>query len=255
MMIASVLSFMGLVGAIQSAPTFRVTAPPPSRHFSSFYKKAVETDGLYILSSDDVPDAALKETALIIHEMLLDVSKKAVESLDQSIHIALIGNDEQTTSIPEDSDLYAAFPGTDWNKRTRGVAATKQRPVVCFGADNVLQLKSDRYKGESIAIHEFAHSLFDFGLAVANPKLKRELEADFEADRKQGLWDNTYSATNDAEYWAEGVQMYFDAARTSSKADGVHNWVGTREDLKKYDPRLYRFIRKTLGDNPWRWNR
>ena len=54
-----------------------------------------------------------------------------------------------------------------------------------------------------------------------------------------GLWKNTYSATNPDEYWSEGVQMYFDCARSAPHANGVHNEIYNRVTLKGYDPFLY----------------
>ena len=60
--------------------------------------------------------------------------------------------------------------------------------------------------------------------------------------RAEGKWENTYAANNFEEYWAEGVQDWFNVNAEMPYADGKHNWVNTREDLKKYDPRLYALI-------------
>ena len=57
-----------------------------------------------------------------------------------------------------------------------------------------------------------------------------------------GKYKNTYAATNIWEYWAEGVQNWFNVNAEVEKVDGKHNWVNTREDMKKYDPDLYKIV-------------
>jgi len=59
-----------------------------------------------------------------------------------------------------------------------------------------------------------------------------------------GKYYKTYAATNLWEYWAEGVQDWFNVNAEVQHPDGKHNWVNTREDLKKYDPELYHIISK-----------
>ena len=60
-------------------------------------------------------------------------------------------------------------------------------------------------------------------------------------------------ARNAGEYWAEICQSYFDCNR-------VNNWnhgpVGTREQLKVYDPEGYELVRTTFQAQPeqdWRY--
>src|SRR5262249_46640736 len=62
-----------------------------------------------------------------------------------------------------------------------------------------------------------------------------------------------YAASNQAEYWAELCQSYFDCNR-------VNNWnhgpIGTREQLKQYDPEGYDLVRTTFNLSPandWRY--
>ncbi|MES2763633.1 MAG: hypothetical protein V4677_15570, partial [Bacteroidota bacterium] len=57
-----------------------------------------------------------------------------------------------------------------------------------------------------------------------------------------GLWKNTYAISDFNEYWAEGVQDYFNTNLQAIPTDGIHNSINTREELKKYDPLLFKFI-------------
>lgn len=59
-----------------------------------------------------------------------------------------------------------------------------------------------------------------------------------------------YAAKNRAEYFAEGVQCWFNTNRTM---DHDHNHIQTREQLVRYDPMLAEFCRFLLGDDEWRF--
>ena len=59
-----------------------------------------------------------------------------------------------------------------------------------------------------------------------------------------------YAGKNRAEYWAEGVQSWYDTNRTM---DHDHNHIHTREQLKEYDPGLAKLCKDVLGDSKWRF--
>ena len=65
-----------------------------------------------------------------------------------------------------------------------------------------------------------------------------------------GLWSNTYAATNQQEYWAEGVQSYFDTNIEANPSNGIHNHVNTRAELLAYDRRLHDLIQSAFGSTP-----
>ena len=64
----------------------------------------------------------------------------------------------------------------------------------------------------------------------------------YQSALSEGLWENTYAISNKEEYWAEGVQRYFDVNIGTNPANGVHNQIDTREELAEYDPELFAFI-------------
>jgi hypothetical protein len=59
-----------------------------------------------------------------------------------------------------------------------------------------------------------------------------------------------YAGKNRAEYWAEGVQDWFDTNRTM---DHDHNHIHTREQLIAYDPGLAALCEAVLGNPDWRF--
>ena len=85
---------------------------------------------------------------------------------------------------------------------------------------------------------------FTTGITPVDPTFNDRLQRSLDNAIEQGRWLNTYAATNIWEYWAEGVQSWFDvnAEVESNEGDGKHNRVNTREELKIYDPGLYEII-------------
>ena len=59
-----------------------------------------------------------------------------------------------------------------------------------------------------------------------------------------------YAAKNRSEYWAEGVQYWYDTNRIM---DHDHNLIHTRVQLKAYDPDLAELCKEVLGDSAWRF--
>jgi len=236
--------------ATQSESGSPVGTPPAGLKAPPFYAKYVDASGLPVLSSAKTSDEALLAAKEIVDRMLArrpDV-RRALGQI--GVRIAVMAKSEKTTDIPEHSGLE---PKEHWNKRARGIGATLERPVCSCAEENLLGLPDDRYRGESILIHEFAHTMA-LGLARVDKGFDQRLLGLYqEAVEKKGLWKSTYAGSNSREYWAEGVQSFFDANLQTSPPDGVHNHVNTREELEGYDPALARLIAEVFRDDPWRW--
>jgi hypothetical protein len=67
----------------------------------------------------------------------------------------------------------------------------------------------------------------------------------------KGLWQGTYAATNWDEYWAEGVQDWFDANMCHPNHD--HNNIYTQAQLWHYDPQLVQLLSTVFMRN-FKWN-
>lgn len=251
--IMSICAAVAIVVQIQAVEARRVEAVPDALRkrlkLAPFYKKHVDCDGFPILSSEKVGDEALLEAAYLIDHMLADLPKARRALIDNTVRFAVMAPTEQTTDVPEHSDLK---PKEYWDRRARGVGATPQRPAVSCGAENLLNLPGDRYDAENILIHEFAHTIHEMGLNSVDATFDHRLASAFQRARERGLWENTYAATNYKEYWAEGVQSYFD---TNRHDDHDHNHVDTRAELAEYDPGLFQLIDETFRKSPWRYER
>ncbi|HZT41697.1 MAG TPA: hypothetical protein VFA07_05890 [Chthonomonadaceae bacterium] len=246
-----ILCLCGLGRPAAAAP-YKVTAPPKSLvrklGLSPFYKKYLDDRGFPILASDNVSDYALREAAYLIDQMLAGRDDIRRALIRNKVRFVVMAPTEMTTTIPEYSDLT---PARYWDRRARGLGATPERPVVSCGEENLLGYPGDPYKGENILIHEFSHAIHEMGLRFLDPTFDQRLRTAYADAMQKGLWKGTYSAVNPAEYWAEGVQDWFDCGHPPVK--GVHNDVATREQLVAYDPELAGLIASVFPNKTWRY--
>lgn len=229
----------------QSSNCIVTTVPDSLRSapfmLDGFYQKYCDVEGIPLLSSSVVRDAAFfaaHERAIAMSSNLEPAAKQAI--IDLNTRIAIIAQSEVTTGIPEYSDLNTVFPETDWDTRTRGLGATPERPATSAGEENLLCLPNDIFAGEDIFVHEYAHTVHVMGIRPANPTFDSDLSAAYDAAIAQGLWEDTFAATNALEYWAEGVQSWFNV--NQEPQDGIHNDIDTRVELQEYDPVLHDLI-------------
>ena len=236
---------------IKSSWDCNPVSPSSDLNLNVFYKKVCVVQGIPIVSSETVPDRALIQAAVIMKGML-DARPDIVQRLViHKMKVAILGANEVTTMLPE----YAFLKNdtqTDWDLRARGLGATIAVPLASGAEENLLCYSSDVYKRESIFLHEFAHSIKDLGVIFLDPSFNEKLEATYQSALSNGLWKNTYAAANREEYWAEGAQDYFDANASTEPADGIHNLIHTREQLKTYDPLLYELVAKVFPTE-WRY--
>ncbi|MEX2121457.1 MAG: hypothetical protein WD847_17845 [Pirellulales bacterium] len=210
-----------------------------------FYAKCVPDAPIPVLGSQKVSDYALLEAAWLVERMLSGREDLAEALRKSRTRLAVMAHDEFTTDVPEHSDLT---PPEYWNKRARGLGATRRRPAVSCGEENLLSYPGDPYVGENILIHEFAHAIHEMGLNSVDETFDARLAGVYAKAMETQLWKGTYAATNKNEYWAEGVQSWFNTNRVNTRD---HNHVGTREQLKEYDPALAGLIAEVFGDDPW----
>jgi hypothetical protein len=258
-MIRHSVQFAGFVlAAALPAATIAATADLPqvgpvpvelrqSLELDPFYAKHTSAGGLPVLSSAKVSDAALIEAASLINQMLDRRDDVRQAMIDKDVRFVVMAPDEMTTDVPEQHDMK---PKKYWDARARGLGGQ----VCSCGEENLLNLPGDRYNAENILVHEFSHTIHNYGLKAVDPTFDDRLKQVFEQSLEAGRWTKTYAATNREEYWAEGVQDYFDCNSTRANA-GVHNDVNTRGELRAYDPELFALIDEVFQQNSWRYVR
>ncbi len=229
--------------AEQPSVTFEVGPPPKELQLPDFYKKHCSANGYPVISSGKVDDYALKEAAYLINMMLANRPDVRDAMIKNGSRMIVMAYNEFTTDVPQHAKLK---PKDYWDARARGLGGSGKRDPVCSCAEeNILAFKGDPYHSENILIHEFAHNIHLLGLVTVDPTFDNRLKATYERAMNAKLWNTKYASVNAAEYWAEGVQSWFDNNR---QPDHDHNHVDTRKELKEYDPGLASLCKEVFGD-------
>jgi hypothetical protein len=250
----------------------RVTSPPAVLGCDPFYKKYVYTRGLPILSSDRVPDEALLEANYLVRQMFAyrhDIFKAMI---DAGLRLVVLGVDESISDVPQCKDQQATESD---GKHRRFLNCTPARLMVICAEENLLCYRDDPYAGESILIREFARALhtitgrrpvaeepdkkaqqqYELGVKRIDKEFDERLKQLYESAIQKGLWKDTYAGLSREDYWAEGVQSWFDANRQNGQG---HNHINTREELEAYDPNLAALMAEVFRHSfrtDWRYNR
>ena len=220
-------------------PECVVTTPPDSLHLDPWYKKYVDVNGIPLCSSWRVPDSAFVAAHKTLWAMTSMLSPEIMDAMRKvGTRVTIMARYEGTTDVPEHRGL-ARDTTLNWDLRARGLGGDLHLPLTSCAEENVLAYQIDKYHAEDILIHEFSHSIHLIGILQVHPDINDRLEALLKNAKEKKLWWNTYRETDIAEYWAEGVQDWFNVNAEMDHPDGKHNYVNTREELKERDPGLY----------------
>ena len=232
---------LALVMAIFAPPFAKgqdgiVPISPPEQ---GFFSKKIAYEGIPIKAHKDVDDRALLEARRRLAEMLGKTPEIVHNLVEVGAELHIIGKDQNTSDLPSERhwkgkpfEAYGKFFNID--ERTRGVGGL---PASC-GEENLLKLPSDRYRDHrDICRHEFAHTVFDYGLS---PDARAMVEKQYAASVKSGLWKTAYASTNANEFFAELTMWYFgsrgDYGRIEPRPKEGQEW------LRKYDPDAYALL-------------
>jgi alpha-glucosidase len=237
------------------APTLAKVGPVPEQvrtdwKLDPYYTKYASAGGLPVVAPKHVNDRALQVAAWIVVNMTAERPELLEPLIELRVRVAIIPAADQVTDLPEYAPLRDR--ADYWNKRARGLGATPDKPATSCGEENLLGLPGDRYRGECVLTHEFGHSIHELALRKLDPQFDSRLQEAHAGALKKKLWANTYSATDHKEYWAEGVQSYFDCNMPVRMPDGIHNGVWNNVRLKQYDPTLHDAIDAALKAPKWR---
>jgi hypothetical protein len=227
----------------------------------AFYAKYVNANGIPIVSSAQTPDAALLAARSIVEGMLEHRPDLRAALVARGYRVAIMAESEGTHDLPEQA--HWTRPARDdprltrcerihfderigrltdrqyWDRRARGMAG----PLTSGAAEDLLGLKSSRYYGETIFVHEFSHDVLA-AARMADPALYASVEHAYADALAKGLWKDEYASTSVDEYWAEGSQFWFDSNRLA--VFGGRRILNHR-DLAAYDPALYAVLARAYG--------
>jgi hypothetical protein len=229
---------------------------PASLGVDPFYTKYVDAQGIPVLSSEKVPDAALLVTRDIINSMLAMRPDLRKAMIARKWRTGVIAEVEMTMDIPEYAKMKR--PGASReepvNQADRDYHANRSRGLggnpTTGAEENILGYPNTRYWGEHIFVHEFAHAIMGGGIRDVDPAMHAEIRTAYEEAMAAGKYLHAdgrkhYATTNPNEYWAEGVQWWFFSNYGECFTGNVK--VETPEEFAAYDPKLNELISRVFN--------
>jgi hypothetical protein len=211
---------------------------PPEKEF---FSKLIDFRGIPIKAHAVVTDEALytayDRLNLLLTNLLIRQPMLLSNLLESGVELHIIGRDQVTTDLPEwrqdKGKPIPEYKGLTRDQRTRGMGG---RLTSC-GEENLLKLKNDRYFGRDICLHEFAHSIRNYGMPAV---VRARFDAQFRSSLDKGLWRDSYAGSNPDEFFAELTMWYF-GTRGDLHMSGPKPENG-REGLRQYDPDSFKLL-------------
>lgn len=239
-----------------------VAACAAAAQSNGFYSKRLKAAGIPVIGSAKAPDDALRAARDIVRDMLRHRQDLRRWLIARGYRVAVMAPDETTTDLPEQRHWTKPAPDDPrltrcerkhyaerigrlsdrqyWDARARGMSG----PLTSAGAENLLARPNDRYHGENILVHEFAHDVLH-AIRAVDPPLGARIDAAYARALAEGRWKDEYASTTVDEYWAVGTQFWFNSGRIVA-FDQVR--VLSDADLARYDPPLAAALRAAYGD-------
>ena len=200
-----------------------------------------------VVAAGEVADLALIRTHEIVTHMLAGRPDVLAAMAKNGTRLIIIGKDQVYTDMPE----YRNHPDPAYqNERVRGTggwtspASARRTCSTCRSTATTTRASPSTSSATPSTR----------ALGRIDPDWRERLQRHVSrAPSPRGSGRTPTPARNPAEYWAEICQSYFDCNR-------INNWnhgpIGTREQLKQYDPDGYELVRTTFSltpENDWRY--
>lgn len=226
----------------------------------AIYTQQASAEGFPVVASANVNPYAVKEAVYIVNQMLAKRPDVRAAMIKSGARLSIMAHNEFTTDLPEWAWLAdGKVPGFETvsardfrDARARGMGGSETDPYCSCAEENLLGYEGDPYSVECILIHELAHNIHLRGMTNVDPTFDARVKAAYDAAIADGLWRGAYASVNHHEYFAEGVQSWFDDNREN---DHDHNHVNTRTELMEYDPRLAELCREVFGETEFRYTK
>lgn len=260
---SAILALLLAACAAPPATTPGLPPPPAALGLDPFYRQYLDAGGIPVVGSARPPAEALERARSIVVAMLSHRPDLRDALIAQRYRVAVIAEDEALLDLPEHRGWRKPAPDDPrltrceklhyeqrigrlsdrayWDARARAIAG----PTTTGAAEDLLGLKSSRWYGETIFVHEFAHNVL-LAAKDGDPALFAEVRRAYDHALATGLWKNEYTITTIDEYWAEGTQFWFNSNRL--QVFGGRRILSDR-DLKAYDPALHAVLAKAYGAN------
>ena len=244
----------------------KIVTPPPGVH--PFYRKYVNayeddyTKGIVIITSDAVPDRAIRKVEQTVNKLLSARPDLRVAMSSNNIRVAIRGVAEARDNSDHPGDIG---PG----------GARPERPTTYIEEEGVAWRDEDGEIHEGwyqlnrhVAVEEFGHSIHRSGLPFIDPE--HDVIAEINAAYVNALREGTYwppqyldgpgladpsmadelqmeiEALRDGEYFAVGLDCFYGVVHENSEYK-----LETRQQLRERDPMLYEIITRYFPTDDW----
>ena len=206
----------------------------------AFFDKKTDYHGIVIRANKVVSDEAMFEAIRRIDTVLKNMPNALTNLVAAKAGLDIIGKDQVTTDLPDYRHMKGKpFQGkptekvTTVDERTRGFGGLR----FSCGEENLLKLKEDRYFGRDICVHEFAHTLQNYGLSK---DIQQKIRDQYKVSMEKGRWKSAYSASDVGEFFAELTMWYFGTHGDTPKGSDVP--APGKEAFKAYDPEAFQLL-------------
>ena len=244
----------------------KIVTPPPGVH--PFYRKYVNayeddyTKGIVIITSDAVPDRAIRKVEQTVNKLLSARPDLRVAMSSNNIRVAIRGVAEARDNSDHPGDIG---PG----------GARPERPTTYIEEEGVAWRDEDGEIHEGwyqlnrhVAVEEFGHSIHRSGLPFIDPE--HDVIAEINAAYVNALREGTYwppqyldgpgladpsmadelqmeiEALRDGEYFAVGLDCFYGVVHENSEYK-----LETRQQMRERDPMLYEIITRYFPTDVW----
>lgn len=213
-----------------------------------FYRKYQSTkSGIAVIAPAMVGEEAMQRARYVVDQVLNNIDPKIVQNLnDSNVKLSIIARKDDLASLPE---YLGTSPNDAASKRT-AFSVQGSTSIITVGEENLLNLPKrtlpwgDPAHGTCELVRGIAYAVHEVGMKH-NPAFDSELQGAFN-NRTASIWENTDAAKNHREFWAQGVQSYFDCNGFSPIPDGSHNFINTRQKLFQYEPVLHKLVQSVF---------
>ena len=236
----------------------QVIPPPDSLRLEPYFGKYVWVRGFPVLGSKRADAEAMMEANRLIRQMFAYRHDVLKAMIDAGVRLTVVADGEDPASVPGYFDpsprrwLSRAEKGTP-PRRTNLTLACRNRdllgnsggaPEECLLVRQfaLMMYRMTGFREIDEQFESKPKQQYELRVTRMDVRFDRQLEVLYDRAMKKGRWRNTIAADSRADYWAEGVQSWFDANAQATPSDGRHNRVNTREELEAYDPELAQLI-------------
>lgn len=220
----------------------RISAPPAYFGLDPFYKKYLDADGIPIFTGIEIPEFAIQRVKTNVANMLAGEESLRRRLIDNYIRIVILALIEPIDTIPELVDFNLP-------EEQRSRIGNTDLAIMVIPEENILCFPNDPSFGEDVFVRTFALTMLNTAIPLIEPTFVDSLNAQYQRILQTGIWDSTLAARSPEDYFAEGVQTWFNVNQEADPADGQHNRVDNRIELAAYDPALYALVSRFFAED------